>query len=122
MKTKMRHVEFARALKVGKEVSDDRVEKSLYHRANGYSYDAVKIFLDPDTKKPIYVPYTEHVPPDVTACIFWLKNRRPGQWRDPHDHRHMAVTKTEEQLREEILADLRDLGLFEDAGQLKAVG
>ena len=24
--------------------------------------------------------------------------------------------------REEILADLRDLGLFEDAGQLKAVG
>jgi hypothetical protein len=34
----------------------------------------------------------------------------------------MAVTKTEEQLREEILADLRDLGLFDDAGQLKAVG
>ena len=23
------------------------------------------------------VPYREHVPPDVTACIFWLKNRKP---------------------------------------------
>jgi hypothetical protein len=24
----------------------------------------------------------EHVPPDVTACIFWLKNRKPADWRD----------------------------------------
>ena len=69
-----------------------------------------------NSDKPVLVPYQVHVPPDVTACIFWLKNRRPAQWRDLHDHRHMAVTKTEEQLREEILADLRDLGLFEDAG------
>jgi hypothetical protein len=21
-------------------------------------------------------------PPNVTACIFWLKNRRPDRWRD----------------------------------------
>jgi len=48
--------------------------------------------------RPVLVPYQEHVPPDVTACIFWLKNRRPVQWRDLHDQRHMAVTKTEEQL------------------------
>jgi hypothetical protein len=38
----------------------------------------------------------------------------------PAAPRHIAVTKTEEQLREEILADLRDLGLLGDAGQLKA--
>jgi len=24
----------------------------------------------------------KHVAPDVTACIFWLKNRRPAEWRD----------------------------------------
>ena len=24
------------------------------------------------------VPYVEHVPPDLTACIFWLKNRDPA--------------------------------------------
>jgi hypothetical protein len=28
------------------------------------------------------VPYTEHCPPDTTACIFWLKNRRPDLWRE----------------------------------------
>ena len=53
------------------------VERSLYHRANGYSYDAVKIFCSKDGKVT-KVPYREHVPPDVTACIFWLKNRKPG--------------------------------------------
>src|SRR4029077_9635967 len=33
-------------------------------------------------KKPIYTPYVEHVPPDTTAQIFWLKNRDPAHWRD----------------------------------------
>ena len=28
------------------------------------------------------MPYVEHVPPDVTAQIFWLKNRDPAHWRD----------------------------------------
>ena len=31
---------------------------------------------------PVYPPYTEHVPPDVTAAIFWLNNRDPQHWRD----------------------------------------
>jgi len=64
----------------GKEPADERVTRSLYQRAIGYSYDAVKVFLDPDTKKPIYAPYREHVHPDTTACIFWLKNRRPKRY------------------------------------------
>jgi hypothetical protein len=61
--------------------ADDRVERSLYNRAIGYSYDAVKIFCSRDGEI-IEAPYVEHVPPDVTACIFWLKNRRPQDWRD----------------------------------------
>ena len=50
----------------------------LYERANGYSYDAVKIFCSRDGEI-IEAPYAEHVPPDVNACIFWLKNRRPAR-------------------------------------------
>ena len=49
---------------------------SPYNRANGYGYDAEKIFCDKNGKVT-RVPYREHVPPDVTACIFWLKNRKP---------------------------------------------
>ena len=73
--------EFLGSLKAGKEEADSLVVRSLYARATGYSYDAVKIFHTKDGKI-VKVPYTEHVPPDVTACFFWLKNRRPEQWRD----------------------------------------
>ena len=41
----------------------------------------MKIFHTKDGKI-IKAPFTEHVPRDVTACIFWLKNRRKEQWRD----------------------------------------
>lgn len=79
------HEEFLQALKGGKEKADDRVEKSLYHRAVGYSHDAVKIFMPANAPSPVYAKYREHVPPDTTACIFWLKNRRPELWRDKSD-------------------------------------
>jgi hypothetical protein len=41
-----------------------RVERSLYERANGYNYEAVKIFMPANRAKPVYAPYIEHVPPD----------------------------------------------------------
>lgn len=40
-------------------------------------------------KTPVYLPYREHVPPDVTACIFWLKNRKPADWRDAQQMEHV---------------------------------
>ena len=73
--------EFRNVLKIGKAEADKRVERSLYERATGYSYNTVKIFRDKNGKV-IKVPYVEHVPPDVTAQIFWLKNRDPARWRD----------------------------------------
>ena len=78
---KIKYPEFLGSLKASKEEADNRVERSLYARATGYSYDAVKIFCTKDGKIT-KVPYTEHVPPDVTAQIYWLKNRRPDHWRD----------------------------------------
>lgn len=80
--------EFLQALKVGKDEADDRVERSLYQRANGYTSDAVKIFMPAGASKPVYAPYREHVPPDTTAMIFWLKNRRPDLWRDRVQNEH----------------------------------
>lgn len=73
---------FRSALKSGKESADDRVERSLYQRAVGYSHDSVKVFMPAGAKAPVYAPFVEHVPPDTTAQIFWLKNRRKEDWRD----------------------------------------
>jgi hypothetical protein len=50
-------------------------------RANGFHYDAVKIFCWKDGKVT-KVPYRKYVIPDVTAGIFWFKNRDPEHWRD----------------------------------------
>ena len=79
---KITQPEFSDAIKRGKEVADDLVSERLFARATGYSHDAVKIFLPRGTREPVYARYVEHHAPDTTAAIFWLKNRRPDQWRD----------------------------------------
>ena len=80
---------FCQALKRGREDADGKVVKSLYRRALGYSHKAVKILtvarggnMGSEVEE---VPYIERYPPDTTAAIFWLKNRRPDQWRDKRD-------------------------------------
>jgi hypothetical protein len=72
--------EFSEALKVGKDAADERVVQSLYRKAVGYSFDAVKMHANDGVVT--ITPYVEHVPPSDTAAIFWLKNRRGDEWRD----------------------------------------
>lgn len=76
--------EFADAVRIGKERADARVEQSLYRKALGYTFDSVKIFQHQGAV--VEARYVEHVPPDTVACIFWLKNRKPREWRDKVDH------------------------------------
>lgn len=83
---KIAHIEFAEALKVGKGVADDRVERSLYARATGYEHDEVDIRVV--NGKIVKTPLRKFYPPDTVAAIFWLKNRRRAEWRDKHDHEH----------------------------------
>lgn len=72
--------DFAAVAKTGKAGADDRVELSLYRRAMGYTYQSEKVFQYQG--EIVRAEVTEHVPPDTTAMIFWLKNRRREQWRD----------------------------------------
>lgn len=74
--------EFAKAIKLGKDIADATVADSLYQRAAGYSHNAVKIFMPPGAVEPVYAPYTEHYPPDTNAASLWLRNRQPAKWRD----------------------------------------
>lgn len=85
---KLKHDEFCQALKAGKDAADERVERSLYQKAIGYRQHAVKIFMPAGKDDPVYAPYVEHMAPDTTAAIFWLKNRRSAEWRDKHEHEH----------------------------------
>lgn len=77
------HPKFCEALQIGKAIADARVEKSLYQRAIGYTHDDVDIRSVDGVI--IETPIVKHYPPDTTACIFWLKNRKPKEWRDKLD-------------------------------------
>jgi hypothetical protein len=85
---KHNHEEFCQALKLGKDVADERVERSLYQRAIGYEQEEVKIFMPGGADKPVYAPFRAKIAPDTTAGIFWLKNRRGADWRDKQEHEH----------------------------------
>jgi hypothetical protein len=79
---RLQYEDFSTAVRVGKRAADDRVEESLYQRAIGYDFDTVKVFRDKNGKPALSEPYIEHIPPDVEACKWWLRNRRPDRWRD----------------------------------------
>ena len=74
---KKKYTDFSEALKKGKEVVDIEVENALLKRALGYKYDEVTYENGVETKR-----VTKEVQPDTTAQIFWLKNRKPNNWKD----------------------------------------
>lgn len=85
---KARYPDFRQALKVAKDVADERVVRSLYQRAIGYEQDAVKIFMPKDADEPVFAAYRERIAADTTAAIFWLKNRQSQEWRDRQEVAH----------------------------------
>ena len=90
---KKKYPEISEALKKNKAIVDVEAENALYKRALGEKKIIkkpikVKEILYKDGKrvsekeKVKYVQETVYIPPDVTALIFWLKNRKPEVWRD----------------------------------------
>ena|SRR5215472_7772070 len=104
-----KYPDFLAAQKLPRDQCDDRVERSLYHKALGYSYVAEKPMVVDGAVE--IVKYTEHVPPSDTAMIFWLKNRRPTEWRDVRDFRHaidFANLESSEQIVDAVRKKLGD--------------
>ncbi len=87
---KVRHEEFVHSTKKGKEQVDVLVQGSLLQRALGYEYEEIhreRVTVKSDSGEPtsrmvVVKKIKKHVHPEVVAQIFWLKNRRPEEWRD----------------------------------------
>lgn len=115
---KIKFPDFFESLKKGKLDADGEVVKSLYNRALGsrvkiqqaikvkniYYENGKKVREDEDVE---VVDLIQEVPPDTTACIFWLKNRCPAQWRDKVEH---LVDDNTQSTQEAFLKHLKDLG------------
>jgi transcriptional regulator with XRE-family HTH domain len=92
------HLVVLESLKRGKEVVDIQVENALFKRAMGYKYTETtkERIVDPVTFKSSLTVTKEvikEVAPDVTAQIFWLKNRKSKEWRDKQDIEHSGEIK-----------------------------
>ena len=86
------------ALIATKDVVDFQVENQLFKRAIGYEYEEVKEEYEMGmlTKRTVT---KKMVPPDVSAQIFWLKNRKPTEWRDRREvDNTIALEKLDEVL------------------------
>ena len=75
------------ALKKGKEIVDRQVESALLKRALGYKYkettrELITNKVTGECELVVTKVVEKEVVPDTTAQIFWLKNRKPEEWRD----------------------------------------
>lgn len=84
------------SLKKGKEIADYEVENALFKKAVGFTavdrvvttrrtveYEDGKRVKE--ISEPIVTEVERYFPPDTTAQIFWLKNRKPQYWRDKQE-------------------------------------
>ena len=106
-----KHPEISEALKKGKEVIDRQVENALLKRALGYEYEEVKQIIEKDEKgkdRKRIEKTVKKVIPDVTAQIFWLKNRKPNEWKDRRDVSVDGTIDTKVSKLDSILKQLKE--------------
>jgi transcriptional regulator with XRE-family HTH domain len=111
---KKKDKEFFHTLTQGKAVSDNKVEVALFERAVGYNHEDVDIrVVDHQIVK---TPLTKYYPPDTTACIFWLKNRKPEEWKDKSEHEHTGKDGGPIQHKLTDLSDEQLLAIIQGSG------
>lgn len=85
-----KYPEIDKALKVGREYIDYKVENALLKAALGYRVKETKVTIETNKKNgdvvsTIRETTEREVAPNVTACQVWLYNRLPEKWKRNRD-------------------------------------
>jgi hypothetical protein len=72
--------DFRDAVRKGREAADEAVVSTLFTRATGMDRQTTRVLRHDG--QPVTVTCAVALPPDVRACLIWLRNRRPEQWRE----------------------------------------
>ena len=91
-----KYPEFRESLKRSKEVADYEVENALFKNAT--------------------------IKGDTVAQIFWLKNRKPAQWRDRKEHTELDIMKQELGLKIKKFELAKEKFKSEDSTEGKVAG
>lgn len=100
---KVEHGELREVIKKGNKTIVQKVEDALIKRALGYSYTETKTVMkeDKDGNQTMHVETVEkHLPPDVGAAAFVLKNKDRENWQN--DPKMIELRRKELELRKMI--------------------
>lgn len=96
------------ALKVSRDSADRQVENALFKNAIGFHYTEEQLTDDGEV-----VEVKKYSKPNTTAQIFWLKNRKPDEWREKQNVEHEGTVNQNmniSKLTDEELRKLADIG------------
>jgi hypothetical protein len=114
----LQHPEFAAAIHQGNDVFNPRVERALAERALGFYADQYswrettkkERKEDPTLAQFVLVPTGRtYYPPDVTAGIYWSKNRMRDKWADVQKVEVQGKLKSSDELLQEFNTKLLTL-------------
>lgn len=119
-----KYPEISESLKKGKAPVDFEVENALYKKAVGFDYEEIEtIEEEVDGVFKTRVKRTlKTALPDTSAIIFWLKNRKPEQWRKLNPVvENKLKAETEKLLKEAQSIETEEVGkvVFLNEDQIK---
>lgn len=84
--------DFSDAIKKAQSIADKKVENALFKMATGtFKYEErhyESIYIDKIKPGTLKKTIKKTLAPNITAQIFYLKNRQPDEWMDKQDIEH----------------------------------
>jgi hypothetical protein len=112
----VQHPEFGQAIQAGNDVFNSRVERALAERAIGFYADQYGWRTTTDAERAkgmpdrvLEVTGRTYYPPNVTAGIYWTKNRMKDKWSDVSKVEVAGKLKSSDELLQEFNTKLLTL-------------
>jgi len=103
-----KYPELREAVDAGDDVFNPRVERALAERAIGFYVDVEEAKVTSDGEVIRY-SMRKYFPPDVTAAIYFTKNRMPEKWRDVQERRITGELKSSDEWLVEVQKGILEL-------------
>lgn len=101
------HETLSELMKLGRQVTQSIVEKSLLKLCTGYEFEELKTIVEEDhsgKKRTRLEKCKRHQPPSAQAISFFLRNRCPEEWSDKKEL--ILDTAQNEQARKQLFLQM----------------